>query len=835
LINDIQNKFNTFDLPVWLTEFSFVDWGKNQSWSEEDNYQTLAEFLWRAEGFAPLRKYALFIFTENDEYPQPANSWQSFTPAPRSNTYDKFGNLTAFGKLYAAWDSDTTIRTNKEYLIHNRLLHKRMANAGTTNANPGGRTIRTDGPLVNWTLVSTGVANRFYIVSSIDGRRMSHTTGSGAPTLAAAGTTGTNVEWSITHNQHGWYYIGHIASGLRLRLASFNTSNNVTSYQMVAGTTTDENTQWRFIVPLPESNIAPALAAIPDQVSNELTALTFTAVANDTTLPGGPIIYSILNPIFGVTINATTGVFTWTPTETQGNGSTYQFTIRASDGQLASDQVVNITVNEVNLRPTLATIATQTVAEGSLLTFTATATDADIPANTLTFSLVTAPAGAAIDEATGVFTWTPTEAQGPGTFSITVRVSDGALTHDRTFSVTVTEVRVAPVLAAIPAQTVNELSLLTFTASATDVDIPANTLTYSLIGAPAGASIGATTGVFTWTPTEAQGPGTFNFTVRVSDGTLTHEQPVTVTVNETNVAPVLAAITARTVGELVLLTFTASANDADLPANTLTFSLVGAPAGASIGASSGVFTWTPTEAQAPSIINFTVRVSDGVLNHDRSVSVTVNEVNVAPVLAAIAPQTIAEGTELTFTASATDADLPANTLAYSLVGAPAGATIVGSTGVFTWTPTEAQGPGAFNFSVRVSDGALTHELPVSVTVTNSLPSAVIDTDTDGLSNLMEYAFVTDPNASNATPFKIMDASGSNVTLQFTWNWRATALAWQIRHGTDLTNISAWPVVAPGSVTTVRDGDRDRVTVTPAMTPGRAGFYVLEIINNPTQP
>ncbi|NJR53099.1 MAG: hypothetical protein HC780_29630, partial [Leptolyngbyaceae cyanobacterium CSU_1_3] len=36
----------------------------------------------------------------------------------------------------------------------------------------------------------------------------------------------------------------------------------------------------------------------------------------------------------------------------------------------------------------------------------------------------------------------------------------------------------------------------------TDADQPAQTLTYSLdVDAPAGATINATTGVFTWTPT----------------------------------------------------------------------------------------------------------------------------------------------------------------------------------------------------------------------------------------------------------------------------------------------------------------------------------------------
>jgi len=48
--------------------------------------------------------------------------------------------------------------------------------------------------------------------------------------------------------------------------------------------------------------------------------------------------------------------------------------------------------------------------------------------------------------------------------------------------------------------------------------VPAQTLTYSLDGgAPAGASINAVSGAFTWTPTEAQGPGSVPITVRVTE------------------------------------------------------------------------------------------------------------------------------------------------------------------------------------------------------------------------------------------------------------------------------------------------------------------------------
>ena len=128
--------------------------------------------------------------------------------------------------------------------------------------------------------------------------------------------------------------------------------------------------------------------------------------------------------------------------------------------------------------------------------------------------------GAAIDAHTGVFTWTPTEAQGQGDYSFTVRVSDDqtpSLFDEETITVTVNEVNVAPVLAPIGHRTIDELATLTFTAVATDDDLPANALTFSLVGAPAGTFINAATGAFTWTPTEAQGPGDYSFRVRVTD------------------------------------------------------------------------------------------------------------------------------------------------------------------------------------------------------------------------------------------------------------------------------------------------------------------------------
>jgi hypothetical protein len=72
----------------------------------------------------------------------------------------------------------------------------------------------------------------------------------------------------------------------------------------------------------------------------------------------------------------------------------------------------------------------------------------------------------------------------------------------------------APVLDPIGNKNVNLGQSLTFTATASDSDLPAQILTYDLVNAPAGATIGAGTGAFNWTPATA---GTYTFTVRVTD------------------------------------------------------------------------------------------------------------------------------------------------------------------------------------------------------------------------------------------------------------------------------------------------------------------------------
>src|SRR5205823_11951936 len=137
------------------------------------------------------------------------------------------------------------------------------------------------------------------------------------------------------------------------------------------------------------------------------------------------------------------------------------------------------------------------------------------------------------------------EAQGPRTNSFSQAEDDirvQAVTAIQTCTLPVPEVNVAPVLSVPANQTVDEWRALAVTASATDADIPANTLTFSLVSPPAGMTINGSSGAISWTPSEAQGPSTNTITVVVTDNgvpALSATNSFTRTEGDTTEAPAL--------------------------------------------------------------------------------------------------------------------------------------------------------------------------------------------------------------------------------------------------------------------------------------------------------
>jgi hypothetical protein len=281
-----------------------------------------------------------------------------------------------------------------------------------------------------------------------------------------------------------------------------------------------------FTVVVNEVNTAPVLPPQFDRTIHGRLLMTVTNTATDSDIPVNPLTYTLLVKPIGATID-TNGVISWTPVISQVPSTntittvvtdTNPAAINAKSLSATNSFTVVVTSGLVNTPPWLPPQTNRAVNEQATLVVTNTAMDSNIPANALTYALLAAPTGVAIDT-NGIITWTPTEAQGPSTNTITTAVTDNGsppMSTTNNFTVIVNEVNTAPMLPGQSTKTVAVLATLTVTNTATDSDVPANALTYQLINPPTGASI-STNGVITWTPNAGQGPSTNTITTVVTD------------------------------------------------------------------------------------------------------------------------------------------------------------------------------------------------------------------------------------------------------------------------------------------------------------------------------
>jgi hypothetical protein len=355
--------------------------------------------------------------------------------------------------------------------------------------------------------------------------------------------------------------------------------------------------------------------------------------------------------------------------------------------------------------------------------------DEDSPTQRLVFSLGEgAPAGASIDPSSGRFTWTPSEAQGPDTNVITVRVTDEGsppLRVESSFRIVVQESNIAPTLPGIADTTVDEETTLSLFLVGQDIDLPSNQLTYRLVQGPLNALVDAASGEFRWTPDEKQSPGTQDVTVEVSDDASppqTARQTFHINVNEVNLAPAFAGVADQAIPEEAEFAISLAATDPDVPANSISYRLLDGPEGARLDTETGRFIWRPTEAQGPGTNRVSMVATDTgspPLSVTNTFTIVVAELNQAPVMTLIPPQTIAPGAGLTLTLTAADADLPANTLRFERVEGPLGLTLDGATGILNWLPAVDQRSGTNTVSVKVADDGIP---PLSGTATFQIVS-----------------------------------------------------------------------------------------------------------------
>ena len=521
--------------------------------------------------------------------------------------------------------------------------------------------------------------------------------------------------------------------------SNFNGSDSFT-YSISDGTSTVEATATitvNAVNDLPE--------AVNDEYStDEDTALTIAApgvLANDTDPDGDPLTVSIVNePEHGTVTLSADGSFVYTP-EANFHGVD-GFSYLASDGSGNSEVAsVTVNVNSVNDDPQGAEDAYATD-EDTALTIDAAAgvlaNDTDADGDPLTATLVTGPANGTLTlNADGSFNYTPNaEFNGSDTFTYTA--SDGtSSTGEITVTITVNAVNDAPAAAA-DAYSVDEDAALTIDAAggvlANDTDADGDPLTAAVVSGPANGTLTLNAdGSFNYTP-NANFNGSDSFTYTASDGTLTSEATVTITVNPIADAPVAAADTYDATEDTALTIDAAAgvlANDTDADGDPLTAALVSGPGNGTLTLNSdGSFVYTPN-ADFSGADTFTYTASDGTTTSEATVTINVASANDAPSATADEYATD-QDTALTIDAAAgvlaNDTDVDGDPLSAILVSGPTSGTLtLNADGSFNYTP-NAGFSGSDSFVYKANDGALESEATVTITVNPTEETPVVADD-----------------------------------------------------------------------------------------------------------
>ncbi|MEK9766067.1 MAG: Ig-like domain-containing protein, partial [Thalassolituus sp.] len=315
-------------------------------------------------------------------------------------------------------------------------------------------------------------------------------------------------------------------------LISWTPANGVTSEAVtVVVSDVTASAEQSFVITVSATNDAPEITSPAVTTATEDTLYTYDVEASDIDA-GTTLTYRLTTAPDDMTIDAATGVISWTPAE---GVTSAQVTVEVSDGIDTDTQSFTITVAAVNDAPVIdqqtAAIETDEDVAGSV---TLSATDAEGTA--LTWIVATAAAnGSAVVDASGLATYTP-NVDFNGNDSFVVEVSDGDLTDTITVNVTVAAANDAPAIdQAVPAITTDEDVAGRVALSATDTDGDELTWTVSSPAEQGTAEVDAS-GNVTYTPS-ANFNGSDSFTVEVSDSSLTDTRTVTVTVAAVNDAP----------------------------------------------------------------------------------------------------------------------------------------------------------------------------------------------------------------------------------------------------------------------------------------------------------
>ena len=436
---------------------------------------------------------------------------------------------------------------------------------------------------------------------------------------------------------------------------------------------------------LPSGTVNTAYTATLQTVGNKTGVWAVTVGAG--TLPAG------------LTLNATTGVISGTPTIADTENFTVRFTQTGTG--LTDSQALSIAIAAAPA----PVISTSSLPAGTVgQPYFAQLQTVGNKTGTWPVTVGALPAGLSLNASTGVISGTPTTA---GTSAFTIRFQEtGGLSDSRNFSISV-DSNTPPVISTTSPLPAGEVGTA-YTTTLQTVGNRTGTWSFSSGSLPAGLLLNSSTGVISGTPTTA---GTANFAVVfTTTGGLTDSAAFSITVAP-GTAPVISTTSLPTGRVNLAYNATLQANKA----GTWSVTSGALPAGLFLNSSTGVISGTPTAAGT---VGFTVTftANGSGLTDTQPLSIVIDPSTPPTISTTTLPNGVV-GTA--YSATLQTVGNRAGAWTVSTGALPAGLSLNGATGVISGTPTTA---GTVNFTVLFTAiGGLTDSQALSITVTPAAP------------------------------------------------------------------------------------------------------------------
>ncbi|EMK3385438.1 tandem-95 repeat protein [Vibrio parahaemolyticus] len=353
----------------------------------------------------------------------------------------------------------------------------------------------------------------------------------------------------------------------------------------------------------------------------------------------------------GTLVDNGDGTWTFTPQIDDDTEVSFTFDI-IDDEDLVVSGSANLDILPINDAPN-AENDVITTEEDTAVTIDVLVNDSDVEGDVLSIQSASVPSEqGSVDIVDGKLVFTPAE-NFNGEATITYIVTDGDLTDEAKVSVTVTPVNDSPV-AVDDTTSIQEDTAVTIDVLPNDSDVDGDKLSIQSASVPeAQGKVEIVEGKLVFTPAENFN-GDAEITYTVTDGQLTDEAKVTVTVNPVNDAPIIKVDAVESITEDAVNTDTVVATltvrDTDTPEDQLTVSLENNSNGYFVLVGDEVkLTQAGVDAVNNDELNLkgltiSASVSDGVNpTANDSDSLVVNRVNDAPTVEnAIADQELSE-------------------------------------------------------------------------------------------------------------------------------------------------------------------------------------------------